>query len=134
MPSDSGHGRPRSCENKDGMWVKPAIDTFAAAAANADWEGSLPSMALVLVDQPGKQSWPITGASFILVQKEQADAARAKMMMTFFDWAYTNGADAATALDYVPIPANVSQDRPGTGLADDHRRRRPRLAVTVSPV
>ena len=94
-------------QNKDGMWVKPSIEAFAAAAANADWKGSLPSMALVLVDQPGKQSWPVTGTSFILVQKEQADAARAKMMMTFFDWAYTNGADAATALDYVPIPANV---------------------------
>ena len=64
-------------------------------------------MALVLVDQPGEKSWPITGASFILVQKEQADAARAKMMLEFFDWAYTNGEPAATALDYVAIPANV---------------------------
>lgn len=93
--------------NKDGAWVKPSIDSFSAAAANADWKASLPSMALVLVDQPGTETWPITGASFILVQKDQADAARAKMVLTFFDWAYKNGATAATALDYVAIPENV---------------------------
>ncbi len=94
-------------QNKDGAWVKPGIDSFAAAAANADWKGSLPSMELVLVNQPGPASWPITGASFILVQKEQADAARAKAMFAFFNWCYTSGASAATQLDYVPIPANV---------------------------
>jgi phosphate transport system substrate-binding protein len=94
-------------QNKDGAWVKPSIDSFSAAAANADWKGSLPSMALVLVDQPGKASWPITGASFILVQKNQSDATRAKMILSFFDWAYKNGSAAATTLDYVAIPENV---------------------------
>ena len=94
-------------QNKDGAWVKPSIQSFSAAAANADWKASLPSMYMVLVNQPGSASWPITGASFILVQKEQADAARAKNMFDFFNWAYTNGAGAATSLDYVPIPANV---------------------------
>jgi phosphate transport system substrate-binding protein len=96
-------------QNKAGAWVKPSISSFSAAAANADWKASLPSMYLVLVNQPGNGSWPITGASFILVQKDQTDAARAKAVLDFFDWAYTNGQSAATALDYVAIPANVSK-------------------------
>ncbi len=94
-------------QNKDGAWVKPSIQSFSAAAANADWKASLPSMYMVLVNQPGKDAWPITGASFILVQKDQADAARAKATLDFFKWGYTDGAAAATQLDYVPIPANV---------------------------
>ena len=94
-------------QNTDGAWVKPSIASFAAAASSADWKGSLPSMYMVLVNQPGAASWPITGASFILVQKDQADASRAKAMLKFFDWGYTSGASAATQLDYVPIPANV---------------------------
>ncbi len=94
-------------QNKAGSWVKPSIASFTAAAANANWKASLPSMYVVLVDQPGADSWPITGASFILVQKSQADAAIAKQMFDWFDWNYTSGASAATALDYVPIPASV---------------------------
>jgi phosphate transport system substrate-binding protein len=94
-------------QNKDGAWVKPSIESFAAAATNADWKASLPSTYMVLVNQPGQATWPVTGASFILVQKDQADAARAQTMLTFFDWCYTSGASAATTLDYVPIPANV---------------------------
>jgi phosphate transport system substrate-binding protein len=96
-------------QNKDGVWVKPSIAAFSAAAANAEWKASLPSMYMVLVDQPGKASWPITGASFILVQKDQSDASRGQTMLTYFDWCYTSGGSAATALDYVPIPANVYQ-------------------------
>jgi phosphate transport system substrate-binding protein len=94
-------------QNKAGGFVAPSLAAFAAAAARADWKGSLPSMHLLLVDQPGKKTWPITGASFILVLKDQADAARALGMMSFFDWAYTSGAKAARGLDYVPIPADV---------------------------
>ncbi len=93
--------------NRDGEWVSPSVATFSAAAANADWQGSLPALDLVLVDQPGADAWPITGASFILVRREQADAARAKMMLDFFAWCYENGTIAAEALDYVPIPAEV---------------------------
>ena len=96
-------------QNKDGAFVKPSLDAFASAAAKADWKGSLPSMYLVLVDQPGAATWPIAGASFILVQKEQADAAGAKTTLSFFDWAYKNGAETATSLDYVAIPAEVSK-------------------------
>ncbi|MBE3031681.1 MAG: phosphate ABC transporter substrate-binding protein PstS [Actinobacteria bacterium] len=94
-------------QNKDGQWVKPSIAGFSAAAANADWKGSLPSMYMVLVNQAGAETWPITGASFILVQKDQPDASRAKATLDFFSWGYTSGASAATSLDYVPIPANV---------------------------
>jgi phosphate transport system substrate-binding protein len=94
-------------QNKDGQWVKPSIASFTAAAANAAWKASLPSMYMVLVNQPGAETWPITGASFILMQKDQADAARGKAALEFFDWGYTSGADGATQLDYVAIPANV---------------------------
>ena len=94
-------------QNKDGAFVKPTLASFEAAASQADWKGSLPSMYLVLVDQPGKTTWPIAGASFILVQKDQQDAARGQAMMSFFDWAYKNGGEAAKALDYVPIPKSV---------------------------
>jgi phosphate transport system substrate-binding protein len=96
-----------SLRNKDGAWVRPSIASFTAAAANADWEGSLPSMYLVLVNQSGADTWPITGASFILMQKDQADAARGKATLEFLNWGYTSGASAATQLDYVAIPANV---------------------------
>ena len=94
-------------QNKDGVFVKPSLESFQAAAAKADWKASLPSMYLVLVDQPGKTTWPIAGASFILVQKDQADAGRAQAMLGYFDWCYKSGAEIATSLDYVPIPASV---------------------------
>jgi phosphate transport system substrate-binding protein len=94
-------------QNKDGQWVKPSIASFTAAAANADWKASLPSTYMVLVNQPGADTWPITGASFILMQKDQADAARGKAALEFFNWAYTSGAAAAASLDYVAIPAAV---------------------------
>jgi phosphate transport system substrate-binding protein len=94
-------------QNKDGQWVTPSIASFTAAAANADWKASLPSTYMVLVNQPGADTWPITGASFILMQKDQADAARGKAALEFFNWAYTNGAAGASALDYVAIPAPV---------------------------
>lgn len=113
-------------QNKDGQWVKPSIASFAAAASNADWKGSLPSMYMILVNQPGKTTWPITGASFILVQKDQADAARGKAALDFFDWAYTNGAAGATALDYVAIPADVYK------LAQDQVW--PTITVSDTPV
>ncbi len=94
-------------QNKDGNWLQPSLQTFQAAAAKADWKGSLPSMYVLLVNEPGAQSWPITGASFILVQKDQTDAARAKQTLSFFDWAYKSGGASAQSLDYVPIPASA---------------------------
>jgi phosphate transport system substrate-binding protein len=94
-------------QNKDGEFLKPSIAAFEAAASKADWKASLPSMYLILVDQPGKDTWPIAGASFILVHADQKDAAGGKSMLSFFDWAYKNGATTAENLDYVPIPQNV---------------------------
>ena len=61
----------------------------------------------LLIDQPGAQSWPITGATFILLHKQQADPAKGKAVLAFFDWAYKNGDAAASQLDYVPLPAAV---------------------------
>jgi len=93
-------------KNKDGSVVAPEIKSFQAAAGNADWAHAN-GYYLVLVDQPGKDSWPITGASFILMQKASKDAAASLTALKFFAWAYKNGADMATSLDYVPLPKNV---------------------------
>jgi phosphate transport system substrate-binding protein len=95
-------------QNKAGKIVSPAIKTFQAAAANADWEKAQ-GYYVVLTDQKGEASWPITGASFILIHKEQKDADRAKEMLKFFDWSYRHGAEMAEKLDYVPIPMNVAE-------------------------
>jgi phosphate transport system substrate-binding protein len=92
--------------NRDGQFVQPDDDTFKAAAANADW-AKTPGFAVVLTDQPGKASWPITGASFILMHKAQTDPAKGKEVLKFFDWAYKNGGTMAAELDYVAMPAPV---------------------------
>jgi phosphate transport system substrate-binding protein len=93
-------------KNKDGQFVQPDDDNFKAAASNADW-AKTPGFGVVLTDQPGKTSWPITGVSFILMHKTQADGAKGKEVIKFFDWAFKNGGAAAAELDYVPMPANV---------------------------
>ena len=93
-------------KNRDGTFVQPSDDTFKAAAAGADWVKT-PGMAVVLTDQAGKDSWPITGASFILMHKVQVDPAKGKEVLKFFDWAYKNGATMATELEYVAMPAPV---------------------------
>ncbi|HVT16830.1 MAG TPA: phosphate ABC transporter substrate-binding protein PstS [Thermoanaerobaculia bacterium] len=93
-------------KNRAGKFAKPSSQSFQAAAANADW-AKAPGFYLLLTNQPGAESWPITGASFILIYREQADAAKAKQVLDFFDWAYHNGAQLAAALDYVPMPDKV---------------------------
>ncbi len=92
--------------NKAGKSVAPNAQTFQAAAANADWAHS-DGYYLILTDQPGAQSWPITGASFILMYRQPSDAAAAGEALKFFSWAYANGADMAAELDYVPLPASL---------------------------
>ena len=92
--------------NREGQFVAPDINSFQAAAAGADWR-SAPGMYLVLTDAPGKTSWPIAGATFILMHTEQRDAQRAKEVLRFFDWAYAKGGKLAEELDYVPLPASV---------------------------
>ena len=93
-------------KNKDGQFVLPDDDNFKAAAAGADW-AKTPGMGVILTDQPGKISWPITGASFILMHAKQDKAENAKEVMRFFDWSFKNGAQVAAELDYVPIPEPV---------------------------
>ena len=93
-------------KNKDGVFLQPDDDNFKAAAANADWTKT-PGFGVVLTDQAGKASWPITGASFILMHKQQADANKGKEVIKFFDWAFANGDKSAVELDYVPMPEAV---------------------------
>jgi phosphate transport system substrate-binding protein len=93
-------------QNKNGAFVEPTAPAFAAAASGADWSKA-PGNYLLLLDQPGAQSWPITAATFILMHKKQDKPATAKEVLAFFDWAYKNGDPAAAQLDYVPLPANV---------------------------
>jgi len=95
-----------SLRNQAGTFVQPDDTTFQAAAAGADW-AKTPGMGVVLTDQPGKDSYPITGASFILLYKNQVNADKGLSVMKFFDWAFTNGDKAATELEYVPMPVAV---------------------------
>ncbi|MCE2991162.1 MAG: phosphate ABC transporter substrate-binding protein PstS [Burkholderiales bacterium] len=92
--------------NRDGNFVQPDDKTFQAAAASADW-GKVPGMGIVLTDQPGKDAYPITGASFIMMHKAQANADKGMAVMKFFDWAFANGDKAALDLEYVPMPDSV---------------------------
>jgi phosphate transport system substrate-binding protein len=89
--------------NKDGKTVEPSIAAFQAAAAGADWSKAK-GFNLIITDQAGEKTWPIAGATFILIHKQPADAAAATDALKFFDWAYKNGAKEAEALDYVPLP------------------------------
>jgi len=93
-------------KNHDGHFVAPTAENFQAAAAGADWAHA-EGYYMVLTDQPGSNSWPITGASFILLYKSQANAVQAKEVLKFFDWSYRNGGKAALELDYVPMPDAV---------------------------
>ncbi len=95
-------------KNQAGNFVDPSDATFQAAAAGADWANA-PGFYMVLTDQPGAQSWPITGATFILVHKQQQKPDIGQAVLRFFDWAYTNGDAMAESLDYVPMPDKVVQ-------------------------
>ena len=96
-----------SVQNKEGTFVKPEDDTFQAAAAYADWKA--PGMYQILTNQPGKNSWPITGASFILMHTKQDKPQNAAEVLKFFEWAYKNGGKLAEELDYVPMPESVAK-------------------------
>ena len=91
-------------KNADGNFVSPDDSAFKAAAAGADWTKSFYQ---ILTEQPGKDSWPITGATFIMMHKAQDKPAQAAASLKFFEWAYKNGDKTADDLDYVPMPANV---------------------------
>jgi len=92
--------------NQDGKTVAPTSDAFQAAAGNADWN-SVPGYGVILANQPGAASWPMTAATFILIPKQPQDPAAATSALKFFAWAYAKGAKMAEELDYVPMPAKV---------------------------
>ena len=91
-------------KNKDGVFVAPDDETFKAAAAGADWNKSFYQL---ITDQPGKNAWPISTATFILMHLKQDKPANATETFKFFSWAFKNGGKNAAELDYVPMPSNV---------------------------
>jgi len=91
-------------QNSAGTFVTPEDDSFMAAAAGADWSKTFYH---ILTNQPGKNAWPISGATFILMHNKQDKPASATEVLKFFSWAYKNGDQAAAALDYVPMPDGV---------------------------
>ena len=95
-------------KNSEGKFTAPSIESFQAAASGADWANT-PGMAVVLVNQPGENAWPITGASFILLHKEQRDKNKILKILHFFDWCYRHGKEMAEELLYVPLPDEVVQ-------------------------
>ena len=93
-------------QNKEGQFLQPTDDAFKAAASNAKWTET-PGFEVILTDAAGKGAWPITGVSYILMHKTQADANKGKETVKFFDWSFANGDAAAAELDYVPMPDSV---------------------------
>lgn len=92
--------------NSAGKRVAPTMENFGAAAAHADWKGT-PAFRVVLTDQPGDNSWPITGSTFAIVHKNPSDPARVKAVLDFFKWSMAHGQKAAEELHYIPIPSSV---------------------------
>jgi len=95
-----------SLQNAAGTWVQPNAETFAAAAASADW-ASAKDFNLVITNAPGEQAWPITATNFMLMQKKPKDAKRNQDTLAFFKWAFENGQAQANELHYVPLPAEL---------------------------
>jgi phosphate transport system substrate-binding protein len=94
--------------NRDGKLVSPVAASFGAAAAGATWDPAN-GFGTVLTDQAGANTWPIAGATFVLVYKQPQDSAATKEALKFFQWAYKNGDQMASGLDYVPFPDAVKQ-------------------------
>ena len=103
--------------NKAGKAVLPTAEAFQAAAANADWK-SQPGYGVILANQPGDNSWPMTAATWILIYKKPQDAATTGEALKFFAWSFAKGGKAAEELDYVPMPANVVKDIQSSWAAD----------------
>jgi phosphate transport system substrate-binding protein len=92
--------------NQAGKTVQPTMASFQSAASNADW-AKAPGYYVILTDQPGEQSWPITASTFILMQKEPTDKDATGEAIKFFKWAFANGGKMAEELDYIPMPDAV---------------------------
>ena len=93
-------------QNAAGNWVQPSAETFAAAAASADWANAR-DFNLVITNAGGDQAWPITATNFMLMHKQPKDAARSKATLDFFKWAFENGQAQANELHYVPLPPEL---------------------------
>ena len=108
--------------NKAGKTVEPTIEAFQAAAANADWANA-PGFYLILSNQPGDESWPMTAATFILMYKKPVDVDASNEALKFFTYGYDKGAEQAKALDYIPMPDKVVAMVKKAWAADIHRNR-----------
>ncbi|MEQ7866708.1 phosphate ABC transporter substrate-binding protein PstS [Xanthomonas sp. WHRI 8393] len=95
-----------SLQNAAGQWVEPNAESFAAAAASADWANAK-DFNLVITNAPGEKAWPITATNFMLMHKQPKDAARSKATLDFFKWALDNGQAQASELHYVPLPPEL---------------------------
>ena len=116
--------------NKAGKVVAPTSEAFQAAAANADWK-SQPGYGVLLANQPGDASWPITAPTWILIYKQPKDVNATREALKFFAWAYANGAKMADELHYVPMPANVIKDIQNMWVQEiKDEKGQPVLAVT----
>ncbi|AXA84334.1 phosphate ABC transporter substrate-binding protein PstS [Lysobacter oculi] len=93
-------------QNAAGNWVQPSAESFAAAAASADWK-SAKDFSLVITNAPGADAWPITATNFMLIYKQPKNAAKQQATLDFFKWAFENGQAQAKSLDYVPLPAEL---------------------------
>jgi phosphate transport system substrate-binding protein len=103
--------------NSAGKTVQPTVPAFQAAAANADWSKA-PGYYVILTNQPGDASWPITAATFILMHKVPTDKAASDEALKFFKWAFEKGGKMAEELDYIPMPASVVKQIEQTWSAD----------------
>lgn len=104
--ASQNHMAHAKLKNRAGVFVEPTDESVQAAAKGADWKGAK-DFYMVLTDQPGAGSWPITGASFVLMHRKQKQPDVAKAVLKFFDWGYRKGGPAAKELGYVPMPENV---------------------------
>jgi len=95
--------------NKDGKTVEPTAEAFQAAAVNADWN-SQPGYGVILANQPGEKSWPMTAATWILIYKQPKDVVSTREALKFFAWAYANGGKMADELHYIAMPTKVVKD------------------------
>ncbi|MEW6767117.1 MAG: phosphate ABC transporter substrate-binding protein PstS [Pseudomonadota bacterium] len=103
--------------NSAGKTVQPTVAAFQAAASNADWSKA-PGYYLILTNQPGEASWPITAATFILMYKEPVDKAASAEAIKFFKWSFEKGGKMAEELDYIPMPSSVVKQIEKTWSAD----------------
>ena len=116
-------------KNSTGTVVEPKTETFKAAAAGANWSKSFYQ---ILTNQPGKDAWPVVGATFVLLHATQEKPAQGAETLKFFDWAFHNGNQAATELDYISLPESVVSKSARNGKRKSRMRPVSRLQTEDS--